>query len=367
LALPASASKPYRTVPCDEAPVKNVESDRGSFAGRLLAEALEAHAPAMPDGPCLDAETLAAWADGTLTSRERLQAEAHAAGCARCQALLAVMMTTAPPSAARKSTWPIRALGWLIPVTAAAALLVWALVPGRSTLSSSGRSLTVVVQNATADRSAAGTPAAAKPETQREPSLRASRAIVDSKAPPSALSRREVSPGEKRTAAAANDLSPAVLGGGAAELERSRVAAGPPSSPIPASTSGPVAYARSVAVGTVVVSPIPDSRWRIVPGGNVERSTDHGLTWQVQETGATLTLAGGASPSPSVCWLVGPAGTVLLSTDGRRWQRLALPETTDLISVRAADDKIASVTASDGRTFSTRDGGLTWTRSTNAR
>ena len=85
----------------------------------------------------------------------------------------------------------------------------------------------------------------------------------------------------------------------------------------------------------------------------------------VQETGATVTLAGGASPSPSVCWLVGPAGTVLLSTDGLRWQRLRFPETMDLMSVRAADDKIASVTASDGRTFSTRDRGLTWVRSSN--
>jgi photosystem II stability/assembly factor-like uncharacterized protein len=75
-----------------------------------------------------------------------------------------------------------------------------------------------------------------------------------------------------------------------------------------------------------------------------------------------VTLTAGASPTPSVCWLVGPAGTVLLSTDGRSWQRLAFPEAANLVAVTATDDKTASVTASDGRTFSTTDGGLMWSR-----
>ena len=46
-----------------------------------------------------------------------------------------------------------------------------------------------------------------------------------------------------------------------------------------------------------------------------------------KSTGATETLMAGSSPSPSVCWLVGPSGTVLLSTDGRSWRRVAFPET----------------------------------------
>jgi photosystem II stability/assembly factor-like uncharacterized protein len=63
-----------------------------------------------------------------------------------------------------------------------------------------------------------------------------------------------------------------------------------------------------------------------------------------------------------VCWLVGRAGTVLLSTDGRSWQRLAFPEAVNLVSVTATDTKTATVTASDGRRFSTTDGGVTWAR-----
>jgi photosystem II stability/assembly factor-like uncharacterized protein len=61
-----------------------------------------------------------------------------------------------------------------------------------------------------------------------------------------------------------------------------------------------------------------------------------------------------------VCWLVGRAGTVLLSTDGATWQLRTFPEGIDLVAVRATDAKTATVTASDGRLFSTTDGGATW-------
>jgi photosystem II stability/assembly factor-like uncharacterized protein len=61
-----------------------------------------------------------------------------------------------------------------------------------------------------------------------------------------------------------------------------------------------------------------------------------------------------------VCWLAGRGGVVLVSIDGRSWQRRPVPEPTDLIAVRATDDKTVTVTAADGRTFTTKDGGLTW-------
>ena len=71
-------------------------------------------------------------------------------------------------------------------------------------------------------------------------------------------------------------------------------------------------------------------------------------------------LTAGASPAPSVCWVVGRAAVVLLSTDGRSWRRLAFPEAVDLIAVRAVDATTASVTTADGRTLTTHDGGSTW-------
>jgi photosystem II stability/assembly factor-like uncharacterized protein len=61
-----------------------------------------------------------------------------------------------------------------------------------------------------------------------------------------------------------------------------------------------------------------------------------------------------------VCWIVGAAGTVARSTDGQTWQQVTFPEAIDLSAVRASDAAHALVTATDGRTFATADGGRTW-------
>jgi len=111
-----------------------------------------------------------------------------------------------------------------------------------------------------------------------------------------------------------------------------------------------------------IVSSDRTARWRIVPGGGVERSTDDGATWQMQTTGVQVTLAAGAAPSASVCWLAGAGGVVLRSIDGRTWQRVTSPDAADLVAITATSDANATVTAVGGRTFTTTDGGLTWTR-----
>src|SRR5439155_3654798 len=117
---------------------------------------------------------------------------------------------------------------------------------------------------------------------------------------------------------------------------------------------------RRAAPAIEIVSSNPGSRWRIVGDGAVERSMDGGSTWQQQQTGVNVALTTGTSPTPSVCWLVGAGATVLLSTDGRSWRRVAFPAAADLIAVRATDAQSATVTTADGRTFSTTDGGQTW-------
>ncbi len=133
-----------------------------------------------------------------------------------------------------------------------------------------------------------------------------------------------------------------------------------PSAAVPAA-----AAARAFAFAAterVIVSSNPASRWRILRGGAVQRSADGGGTWQTQNTGVADTLSAGSSPSPSVCWLVGPGGIVLLSTDDRAWQRLPFPEAVPLVAVRATDDRTATVTTADGREFVTTDGGQQWAR-----
>jgi hypothetical protein len=108
----------------------------------------------------------------------------------------------------------------------------------------------------------------------------------------------------------------------------------------------------------------PPVRWRILASGVVERSVDDGTTW----TAIALNLepaervTRGAAPAPAVCWLVGRAGLVLLTTDGVRFERVKFPEATDLSSIRATDARQASITTADGRLFTTADGGVTWRR-----
>ena len=115
--------------------------------------------------------------------------------------------------------------------------------------------------------------------------------------------------------------------------------------------------------GTFDVVPLDASaRWRVVDGRTVQRSLDAGATWANQysaEDGVMLTA--GAAPTPTVCWLVGRAGVIVLTTDGRDWQRVKFPEPVDLTAVTSTDARTATVTTANGRRFLTTDGGRNWT------
>src|SRR5207237_7853784 len=83
----------------------------------------------MTDG-CLDAETLAAWAEGGLSGATLDTAQSHVAGCGRCQALLGALArieSAAPPIEPARTgrKW----LTWLVPIAAAAVVVgVWVAV-----------------------------------------------------------------------------------------------------------------------------------------------------------------------------------------------------------------------------------------------
>jgi photosystem II stability/assembly factor-like uncharacterized protein len=94
----------------------------------------------------------------------------------------------------------------------------------------------------------------------------------------------------------------------------------------------------------------------------VERSDDDGATWQQVPTGIPRRFTGGFAPSATVCWLVGPGGTVALTTDARTWRQLSAPAPdADLTSIEAGDARTATVGDAQGRRFRTADGGATWT------
>jgi hypothetical protein len=309
---------------------------------RLLRETLGASGNAPLTSSCLDAETLAAWADGGL-SRESLElAQLHAVDCVRCQTLLGTLtrMQSAVPEPAVEQTsrkW----LGWLVPLSAAAvgviAVALWVSLPRESVVplqQTAEKQIQEVEKTSPAQQPVAGTrETAAKADSQtatpKEEAFRrdGQRLEPDGARPQSTL------------AAAAQDAATPTAAGRASAINRSA----------------------AEAPAVEILSPDPAVRWRII-GARVQRSTNGGSNWSTVSIGFQGQLTAGSAPSASVCWLVG-SGMVLLSTDGgTSWRRVAFSEPTNLSAVRATDARTASVTTTDGRTFSTNDGGLAWVR-----
>jgi hypothetical protein len=354
--------------------VKHVDNDRDRGMDRLLAEALRARAADAPSDACLDADTAAAWAEAGLSASARSTVEAHAASCARCQALLAALVRITPARTA--SRWfRVPRMAWVAPLTAAAATaLIWALLPPRAPIApgppmASADSAVVAPASAPPALHDAPPPAPATPAplaaAARPPTPAAPRALsaapplrADAVAPPSALVLPEAAAKTAGTRASREPSSAAP-----------EKASPPPVASVQESvritSAADATMARSgntVGRQRLVAGPDAGRRWIIGVNGAIQHSADGGATWETQRTGATVTLAAGASPSPLVCWLVGPGGIVVLSTDARSWQTLLFPEAIDLVSVDATDDRRATVAAADGRKFSTADRGVTWTR-----
>jgi hypothetical protein len=137
-----------------------------------------------------------------------------------------------------------------------------------------------------------------------------------------------------------------------------------PSARAAAPASAPFLTARQSPRQFEIVSPTPAIRWRVVSAvpRRVERSVDGGGRWETLSMPTDTVFTAGASPAPAVCWIVGQAGTVVLTTDGTQFTRLPFPERVDLVSISATDDRHATVMSADGRTFTTEDQGKSWTR-----
>jgi hypothetical protein len=373
--------------------------DRDRSTDALLKRALGSPARNAPGESCLDVETIAAWIDRGLDDAARATATEHAAGCARCQALLATLTktTTAAPSAV--PWWSGMSARWLVPLTAAAAAVtLWVVVPGQRTQPP--------VQSTIADRQTAPAP---NPRSEDLPSAIAEREFARAvEAPRSTIDRTDagkrsqppseadVRSAESRQEAlgrlAAADLQKEQVGGGALaeprpevkaeELQerqtaaalqakradeagardRAAIAPAAPPAAIPATAAAPAAMGRvSPMVRTIeIASPDPNVRWRI-SGATIELTLSGGTRWEPTTSGVTGELVAGGSPSREVCWIVGRQGLVLRTVDGRQWSRVRFPDAVDLAAVQATSAEVAAVTTTDGRVFRTLDGGTTWT------
>jgi photosystem II stability/assembly factor-like uncharacterized protein len=115
-----------------------------------------------------------------------------------------------------------------------------------------------------------------------------------------------------------------------------------------------------VGLDLTIRTPNPSVLWRIRPPAIIERSTDGGTSWEVQVTEAASELLAGSAVSDLVCWVAGRGGVVMRTADGMRWERVAAPTATDLVTVVASDATTAIVSAATGERYQTTDGGRTW-------
>ncbi len=381
---------------------------------------------------CIDAETLAAWADGGLPRAEAAVVETHLADCERCTAMLATFARTIPAAPVAEPLWKRWHLRWLVPVaTAATVAALWVLVPRPespqiTTFSESARSpsqaspesqpaataepaqpvLTEPKEQEARLRAAESKPSGAL--AKREEAQTAPRQLDDARrdrddklqqpqalneavtiapsAPVPAPAREADRAEAKSTDTQTERFSPTVPSANAA-LPPTQVPAAPaPSRAAEASakrapSAAPTAdstqsqlgaaspqaraagsFAREQSAILEIASPDPMTRWRVVGAGRVERSTNGGARWEPATLPESTTLTAGSSPSPSVCWLVGRAGSIYVTTDGLRFVRVPFTDRTDFISIRATDGRRATVVTIDGRTMRTDDQGANWIR-----
>ncbi|MGA8144789.1 MAG: YCF48-related protein [Candidatus Acidiferrales bacterium] len=125
-------------------------------------------------------------------------------------------------------------------------------------------------------------------------------------------------------------------------------------------TAAKVKAARERSTENVIRTPESNVLYRIAGGGFIEHSEDGGASWQSQLLNASSEFTAGSAPAPNTCWLVGRAGVIFRTEDGKNWKRISAPAASDLISVTAKDAFAAVVTTSDGQQWSTDDAGETW-------
>ncbi len=118
--------------------------------------------------------------------------------------------------------------------------------------------------------------------------------------------------------------------------------------------------ARERSSQIVIRTPDSDVAYRIADGGFIEQTEDGGATWQGQLLNPSADITAGSAPAPSICWLVGRAGVIFLTEDGKHWRKLLSPSSSDFVAVVAKSATSATVTVTEEEKWSTDDAGKTW-------
>jgi hypothetical protein len=389
--------------------------DRDKTNAEMLRRSLSQN----PDGEstvtgedCPEPEILAAYFECSLNAEETARYELHFSQCAMCREQIAViaradkLLAVADEELRRPapSAW-IWNWRWIAP--AAAVLIVGLVWMARR----QEEQRLVANSQRTELRTSDGSPQAYAPEPSTPlPNVPAQSAAVPRAGPNVAVDKTQVATSQQSAAASQgansaldenltsnNDEKLKQLAKSAPESARDSegqalAAQSAPDSPAPSpaplghaaggtvqaepDTTSPRLQAKQLATparetdDTVekkrsagLLIPTPDSQllWRIRGAGFVERSTDGGATWHGELPNPNAHLVAGSAPSAQICWLVGNSGMILLTEDGAAWIKLPPPVVADFIDVAAKDALSATITAADGRKFTTTDGAKHWT------
>ena len=319
---------------------------------------------------CLDPEILAAWMDGTLSRDELASAEAHTATCARCQAMLAAMAKTTPVVVPPERSWRRFLIPVLVPVTALLAIAIWIARPPdhmnqpepagqMARLDESDKALR---DQAESERRNEESRALQSSAPKAKEDSNANRQNLDAfAARPEAQSTARIETLRQRSAIPTADApppppaAPAAPPAASGALQKSLTMAREEAAAQYVPTEGAAQSAGTAALD--MIAPEPPRGWRL-NNDRVERSIEG--VWTVQYSEADTGLSALSSPSPDVCWVVGRAGIVIVTTDGRTWRKVPLPKTADLLSVLASDGENAVVFSADGAMWVTKNGGQSW-------
>lgn len=112
----------------------------------------------------------------------------------------------------------------------------------------------------------------------------------------------------------------------------------------------------------------PGAKWELSPKGEVRRSFDAGKTWQSVAVGGNGAVVRAIFSSGTQVWVGGTAGTLYHSTDsGLTWTKIVPAAAgeklrSDISHIDFSDPQTGAVTAANGETWLTSDGGQTWRR-----
>jgi len=123
-----------------------------------------------------------------------------------------------------------------------------------------------------------------------------------------------------------------------------------------------------VGIYVKVTAPSGKVLWRAGRAGKIERSSDSGSKWNLQESPLHEDWLAGSAISDKACWLAGRNGAIARTKNGKRWEIIVPPPTSantsgklpDWIGIAAADENSATITSMDQRHYATKDGGKTW-------